>query len=91
MKGHAISLVGGDERRFLKAISDLIGKPLQLQPVPTFENGKLVEGGYLSEKKRNPSKRVRAANKKQQQNRPVDKEYKADASRPALRQSLFKR
>jgi len=91
MKGHAISLVGGDERRFLKAISDLIGKPLQLQPVPTFENGKLMEGGYLSEKQRNPSKRARAANKKQKETKPKSKEYREDSSRPALRQSLFKK
>jgi len=91
MKGHAISLVGGDERRFLKAISDLIGKPLQLQPVPTFENGKLMEGGYLSEKQRNPSKRARAGNKKQKETKPKSKEYREDSSRPALRQSLFKK
>lgn len=91
LKGHAISLVGGDERRFLKAISDLIGKPLQLQPVPTLEDGKLVEGGYLSEKKRNPSKRERAADKKQKASKPAAQEYQADKSRPALRKSLFKK
>ena len=91
LKGHAVSLVGGDERRFLKAISELIGKPLQLQPVPTLEDGKLVEGGYLSEKKRNPSKRERAANKQQKATKPAPTEYQKDKSRPALRQSLFKK
>ena len=91
LKGHAISLCGGDERRFLKAISELIGKPLQLQPVPTLENGKLVEGGYLSDKKRNPSKRQRAATTRQKVEKQAPQEYKADKSRPALRQSLFKK
>lgn len=91
LKGHAISLVGGDERRFLKAISELIGKPLQLQPVPTLEDGKLVEGGYLSEKNRKPSKRERAADKKQRASKPIPKEYQADNTRPALRKSLFKK
>lgn len=91
LKGHAISLVGGDERRFLKAISELIGKPLQLQPVPTLENGKLVEGGYLSDKKRNPNKRERAATKQQKAVKPAPAEYQKDKSRPALRQSLFKK
>jgi len=91
MKGHAISLVGGDEKRFLKAISELIGKPLQLQPVPTLEDGKLVEGGYLSEKKRNPGKRERSANKKQKAAKAAPAEYQKDRSRPALRQSLFKK
>lgn len=59
LKGHAVSLVAGDERRFLQAISDLIGRPMQLQPVPTVENGRLVEGGFLSQKRQTSSKKGR--------------------------------
>lgn len=49
-KGLAVSLVAPDERRFLEAISALIGKPLQLQPVPLAENGRLIDGKALSDK-----------------------------------------
>lgn len=49
--GWAVSLVAPEERRFLKAISTLIDKPLQVQPVPTLENGKLVEAGAQSTEK----------------------------------------
>ncbi|MBV1789805.1 DEAD/DEAH box helicase [Marinobacterium sp. D7] len=49
-KGLAVSLVAPEERRFLQAIAELINKPLQLQPVPVAENGKLIEGKALSEK-----------------------------------------
>jgi len=59
LKGHAVSLVAGDERRFLQAIADLISRPMQLQPVPTLENGRLVEGGFLSLKRQAKSKKGR--------------------------------
>lgn len=60
-RGRALSLVAPDERRFLQAISALIGKPLQLQPVPTLEQGRLVEGGALPEKKRRSAVKPRRA------------------------------
>lgn len=60
-RGRAVSLVAPDERRFLQAISALIGKPLQLQPVPTLEQGKLVEGGAVPEKKRRSAVKPRKA------------------------------
>ncbi|GAA0694512.1 ATP-dependent RNA helicase RhlE [Marinobacterium maritimum] len=50
-RGWAVSLVAPEERRFLQDISALIGKPLQVQPVPRFENGRLIEGAPLAEKK----------------------------------------
>jgi len=63
-RGRAVSLVAPDERRFLQAISALIGKPLQLQPVPTLEQGRLVEGGALPEKKRKSAAKSRKAGNK---------------------------
>lgn len=89
LQGRAISLVGGDERRFLKAISDLLGKPIQLQPVPTLEGGKFIEGGVLSEKKRSP-KNGGALNNKQA-SKVTTETYQADNSRKSLRPSLFKK
>jgi ATP-dependent RNA helicase RhlE len=89
LQGRAISLVGGDERRFLKAISDLLGKPIQLQPVPTLEGGKFIEGGVLSEKKRSP-KNGGALNNKQA-SKVTTETYQADKSRKSLRPSLFKK
>ncbi|MEY3038695.1 MAG: hypothetical protein RL143_1262 [Pseudomonadota bacterium] len=89
LQGRAISLVGGDERRFLKAISDLLGKPIQLQPVPTLEGGKLVEGGVLSEKKRSPKNGNMSA--KHQTSKAAPETYQADKSRKSLRPSLFKK
>ncbi len=50
-RGWAVSLVAPEERRFLQAISTLIGKPLQIQPVPRFEDGRMIEGAPLVEKK----------------------------------------
>ena len=89
LQGRAISLVGGDERRFLKAISDLLGKPIQLQPVPTLEGGKLVEGGVLSEKKRSPKNG--GTSLKNQTSKAAPETYQADKSRKSLRPSLFKK
>ncbi|KEA64794.1 ATP-dependent RNA helicase RhlE [Marinobacterium lacunae] len=55
-KGLAVSLVAPEERRFLNAISELINKPLQLQPVPVAENGKLTDGKALADNsKRKPT------------------------------------
>ena len=89
LPGRAISLVGGDERRFLKAISDLLGKPIQLQPVPTLEGGKLVEGGVLSEKKRSPKNGSMTS--KNHSSKAAPESYQADKSRKSLRPSLFKK
>lgn len=50
-RGWAVSLVAPEERRFLQAISTLIGKPLQVQPVPRFEDGRMIEGAPLVEKR----------------------------------------
>ena len=46
-KGLAVSLVAPDETRFLESISALIGKALQLQPVPVAEGGRLIDGKAL--------------------------------------------
>jgi ATP-dependent RNA helicase RhlE len=99
LKGWAVSLVSPEERRFLKDISALIGKPLQLQPVPVLENGKLIEGGVLAEKKLNRTGRTRpvAPGKKNAQGKkanrqPVQTQPEPVApNRPGKRPSLFGR
>ncbi|SEG86198.1 DEAD/DEAH box helicase [Marinobacterium lutimaris] len=97
-KGLAVSLVGPDERRFLKPISDLINKPLQLQPVPMAENGKLVDGKALPDKQQGG--KAKPLNAKSQKGKggkktksakkelPQQEEVKAP-SRSAGRRSLF--
>src|SRR5690554_450247 len=99
LKGWAVALVSPEERRFLKDISALIGKPLQLQPVPVLENGKLIEGGVLAEKKLNRTGRTRpvAPGKKNAQGKkanrqPVQTQPEPVApNRPGKRPSLFGR
>ena len=59
--GWAVSLVAPEERRFLSQISELIGKPLQVQPVPRFEQGKMVEGAPLHDKKAVSRSRTKGA------------------------------
>jgi ATP-dependent RNA helicase RhlE len=94
-----VSLVSPEERRFLKDISALIGKPLQLQPVPVLENGKLIEGGVLAEEKPNRTGRTRpvAPGKKNAQGKkanrqPVQTQPEPVApNRPGKRPSLFGR
>ncbi|WP_432696564.1 DEAD/DEAH box helicase [Marinobacterium sp. YM272] len=94
-KGLAVSLVGPDERRFLKPISELINKPLQLQPVPVAENGKLVDGKALPDKQSGAKAKTKArpgkGGKKPKpaaKNAPQPTEEKAP-SRSAGRRSLF--
>lgn len=92
LKGWAVSLVSPEERRFLKDISALIGKPLQLQPVPVLENGKLIEGGVLAEKKRNQSGNThkKSRGKKTSKAQPAVPEPIAPSG-PGKRPSLFGR
>ncbi|PSL12523.1 ATP-dependent RNA helicase RhlE [Marinobacterium halophilum] len=96
-QGRAISLVAPDERRFLQDISALIGKPLQLQPVPILENGKLIEGGKLPEKKRNQSGKTRKggantkAASKAAKRAPLQPEEPVAPDTPGKRPSLFGR
>jgi ATP-dependent RNA helicase RhlE len=99
LKGWAVSLVSPEERRFLKEISALIGKPLQLQPVPVLENGRLIEGGVLAEKKPNRTGRTRpaAAGKKNAQGKKANRQAvqtqpePVAPNRPGKRPSLFGR
>jgi ATP-dependent RNA helicase RhlE len=94
-----VSLVSPEERRFLKDISALIGKPLQLQPVPVLENGKLIEGGALAEKKANRTGRTRVASagkkgtqgKKAARQMPQAQPEPVAPNRPGKRPSLFGR
>ncbi|WP_328515959.1 DEAD/DEAH box helicase [Marinobacterium weihaiense] len=84
-RGWAVSLVAPEERRFLAAISALIGKPLQVQPVPRFENGRWIEGQPLADKKPKVTKPGRK--------KPAPK---PDASvgapkKPGIRPSMFKK
>ncbi|GGC05741.1 ATP-dependent RNA helicase RhlE [Marinobacterium zhoushanense] len=98
-KGLAVSLVAPEERRFLQAISELINKPLQLQPVPVAENGKLIDGkalqenssGVRSKAKAKPGKTVKKAQQgKPQPQTPSRKETQEKApARSAGRRSLF--
>lgn len=94
-KGLAVSLVAPEERRFLTAISDLIGTPLQLQPVPRIENGQLIDGKALavktkprSDKRRKPKSAKSSASQKSTALR-TDIEAGAPPSRSAGRRSLF--
>jgi ATP-dependent RNA helicase RhlE len=99
LKGWAVSLVSPEERRFLKDISALIGKPLQLQPVPVLENGRLIEGGVLAEKKLNRTGRTRpvAPGKKNAQGKKANRQpvqtqpEPVEPNRPGKRPSLFGR
>lgn len=99
LKGWAVSLVSPEERRFLKDISALIGKPLQMQPVPVLENGKLIEGGALAEKKANRTGRTRVASsgkkgaqgKKAARQMPQAQPEPVAPNRPGKRPSLFGR
>lgn len=56
--GLAVSLVAPDERRLLSAIAELTGRPLQLQPVPVAEDGRLIDGKPLTPKSRAPKSRA---------------------------------
>jgi len=100
-KGLAVSLVAPDERRFLEAISALIGKPLQLQPVPLAENGRLIDGKVLSDKGGRSQSRAQARKKNGRGAKPSRRsapQGRMDADRPeeekpparsAGRRSLF--
>ncbi len=86
--GQAISLVAPDERRYWTEIEQLIQKSIQLQSVPMFENGRLIEGQKLSPKKAK-SKPVakKSVKPKQQYQAPEDEQ----PQKPAIRRSLFKK
>ncbi|MGB2131680.1 MAG: helicase-related protein, partial [Marinobacterium sp.] len=91
-KGWAVSLVAPEERRFLQQISALTGKSLQVQPVPRFENGRLIEGGALAENKTGKKARARtsAAPAQTSGKRQPDAPAKIDKpARSAGRRSLF--
>lgn len=88
-QGKAVSLVSPEERRFLKDIADLIGKPLQLQPVPTLEDGRLVAGGYLSDKTRKLGKKSQKGEDAMPAKRAAPPAYEPDTSLPNIRPSLF--
>lgn len=91
-KGWAVSLVAPEECRFLQQISALTGKSLQVQPVPRFENGRLIEGGALAENKTGKKARARtsAAPAQTSGKRQPDAPAKIDKpARSAGRRSLF--
>ncbi|WP_417580596.1 DEAD/DEAH box helicase [Nitrincola sp.] len=54
--GLALSLVAPDERRYLDAISSLIGKLIALEAVPMISQGKLQQGRKASAQTDKPSK-----------------------------------
>jgi ATP-dependent RNA helicase RhlE len=84
-RGWAVSLVAPEERRFLQAISALIGKPLQVQPVPRFEDGRMIEGAVLVEKKPKAAAKAKTGKpSKPQPEQPV-----GAPKRPGLRPSMF--
>ncbi len=86
--GHAISLVAPDERRYWTDIEKLIQKSIQLQSVPMFENGKLIEGHKLTQKKASQ----KAAPKKQLKPKQQFQAPEVEApKKPAIRRSLFKK
>lgn len=91
LKGWAVSLVAPEERRFLKGISDLIGKSLQVQPVPTLEKGQLVESGAQAV----TGKRKGAKPSARKTSKPTTKIVDASTGKPAKpkrsagRRSLF--
>ncbi|MBA4500963.1 DEAD/DEAH box helicase [Marinobacterium sp. 3-1745] len=86
-RGWAISLVAPEERRFLQAISALIGKSLQVQPVPRFEQGRWIEGAPLAEKKAKPAGKSRQRKPEQ----PAPDASVGAPKRPGLRPSMFKK
>ncbi len=89
-KGWAVSLVSPEERRFLKAISELIGKSLQVQPVPILENGRLVESGAVVNTGAAKSSKSRGNKGHKAVTKPLDTEPKpAKPKRSAGRRSLF--
>ncbi|QEW06723.1 DEAD/DEAH box helicase [Nitrincola iocasae] len=54
--GLAISLVAPDERRYLDAISSLIGKPILVEAVPMISQGKLQQGRKATAQTHKPGK-----------------------------------
>ncbi len=77
-------LVSPEERRFLKAISELIGKPLQVQPVPILENGRLVESGAVVNTGASKSSKSRGNKGHKAVTKPLDTEPKP--TNPSVRQ-----
>jgi ATP-dependent RNA helicase RhlE len=61
--GLAISLVAPDERRYLDAISSLIGKPILVEAVPMISQGKLQQGRKASAQTDKPGKRPASSKK----------------------------
>jgi len=98
-KGLAVSLVAPEERRFLQAIAELIGKPLQLQPVPVAESGKLIDGKPLADRSGGGKSKPKAKQGKSAQQRksaqgnpskkPKTAEIEKAPARSAGRRSLF--
>lgn len=84
-RGWAVSLVAPEERRFLQAISALIGKPLQVQPVPRFEDGRMIEGAVLVEKKPKATAKAKAG----KASKPQPEQSVGAPKRPGLRPSMF--
>lgn len=91
LKGWAVSLVAPEERRFLKGISDLIGKSLQVQPVPTLENGQLVESGAqaVTGKRKGTKPSARKTSKPTTNAVDTSADKPAKPKRSAGRRSLF--
>jgi ATP-dependent RNA helicase RhlE len=92
LKGRAVSLVAAEEKRLLAAITALIGTPLPLRSVPVLENGRLIEGGVLTEKKRPQGGHAgnRTSGKKESRAQPARVEPMPPRG-PGKRPSLFGR
>ncbi|MFN3880535.1 MAG: DEAD/DEAH box helicase [Nitrincola lacisaponensis] len=93
-KGLAISLVSGEEKRFLQDITQLIRQEIILEAVPIIEQGRLPSGRKSPRKGPAPaaSQKARPARKPQQatSTRPSTEQEKApNAKDKAGRRSLF--
>ena len=86
-RGEAISLVAPAEREFLKRIESLIKQKIKLRPVPSVENGKLVESNATVK----PSKKKRSKQKKNLDRYPPQEKYESTLSVKAVRPSLLKK
>jgi ATP-dependent RNA helicase RhlE len=86
-RGEAISLVAPAEREFLKRIESLIKQKIKLRPVPSLENGKLVESNATVK----PAKKKRSKQKKNLDRYPPQEKYESTLSVKAVRPSLLKK